>query len=260
MTCDEFEELSGAFALDAVTPAERQAAEEHLATCVKCTTLLQELHGVVALLPLTVPQVKPSATLKERILEAIRQERMVQPAPGQPVPTRQARRPRWNSRTLVAAVLMLSLFSGMIAWNVSLNHQVSVLQQQVVALSHQHNQLPGVTAYSVQGTGQDKGATGKLLYYPEQDITVLIIQGLPQPQGLHVYQGWLLHLKGKDITDVTSVGLLNIQNGRASVSFPGNVTGYDATAISIEPGPIATLKAPKGNVVALGLLKNSTSS
>jgi len=35
MTCEEFEELSGAFALDAVTPAERLAAEEHLATMRK---------------------------------------------------------------------------------------------------------------------------------------------------------------------------------------------------------------------------------
>jgi hypothetical protein len=29
MTCEEFEELSGAYALDAVTPAERLAAEAH---------------------------------------------------------------------------------------------------------------------------------------------------------------------------------------------------------------------------------------
>src|SRR5947209_8737224 len=251
MTCNEFEELSGAFALDAVTPVERQAAEEHLATCVKCTKLLQELHGVVALLPLTVPQVKPSASLKARILEAIRQESMgrpVQPAPGQPVPAGQARQPRWNLRTLVAAVaavLILSLFSAMAAWNVSLNHQVGVLQQQVAALSPQHN-APAVATYPVQGTGQDKGATGRLVYFPELNMTVLTIKGLPQPEGLHVYQGWLYHLKGKDSPGYTSVGLLNVLNGSASVSFPGNVTGYDAAAISIEPGPIATPKAPKG--------------
>ena len=63
MTCDEFEEISGAYALDAVTPAERQAAEAHLASCAKCTTLFQELRGVVSLLPLSVPQIKPSPAL-----------------------------------------------------------------------------------------------------------------------------------------------------------------------------------------------------
>jgi len=59
MTCEEFEELSGAFALDAVTPAERQAAETHLATCVRCTRLFQEMRSVVSLLPLSVPQISP---------------------------------------------------------------------------------------------------------------------------------------------------------------------------------------------------------
>ncbi len=55
MTCGEFEELSGAYALDAVTPAERLAAEAHLATCARCTRLFQETRGVVSLLPLSVP-------------------------------------------------------------------------------------------------------------------------------------------------------------------------------------------------------------
>ncbi len=71
MNCQEFEELSGAYALDAITPAERQEADEHLATCLKCTLLLSELREVVSLLPLTVPQVNPSPTLKERIFAVI---------------------------------------------------------------------------------------------------------------------------------------------------------------------------------------------
>ena len=52
MTCEEFEELSGAYALDAVTPEERRSAAEHLANCAQCRGLLQELNKVVALLPL----------------------------------------------------------------------------------------------------------------------------------------------------------------------------------------------------------------
>ena len=41
MTCEEFEELSGAFALDAVTPAEHEEAEEaeaHLTICARCAS------------------------------------------------------------------------------------------------------------------------------------------------------------------------------------------------------------------------------
>jgi len=251
MTCEEFEELSGAFALDAVTPAEREAAEAHLATCAKCTHLLRELHGAVTLLPLSVLQMNPSPALKERILAAIRQEST---RTGRQ-PARLTRRQRWTPRILVAAAaLMFCLLSGMTVWNISLNHQVTSLQQQVTNLSsHPTN----VATYTVKGTSQDKGAVGKLLYYPQQNITVLIIHGLPQLPGLQVYQGWLLH-HGKNSTRVTSIGLLNVQNGSASLSFSGNVVGYDTTDISMEPGPAATPNAPKGHVVAQGSLKQST--
>src|SRR5258708_39447312 len=93
MTCEEFEELSGAYVLDAVTPAERKAAEAHLATCVKCTRLYQELRGVVSLLPLSAPQVNAPASLQKRIMSAIREEskdvtgQPPRPSPQSPRPT-----------------------------------------------------------------------------------------------------------------------------------------------------------------------------
>src|SRR5260370_9249121 len=213
MTCEEFEELSGAFALDAVTPVERQAAEAHLATCARCTHLFKELRKVVTLLPLSVPQVNPSPALKERILAAIRQEsRRIR---GQPA--RLSKKQRWTQRILVAvAVLMLCLFSGMTAWNISLNQQVTALQEQVTSLSAYN-----ATGYIVRGTSQDKDATGQLMYLPKQNITVLTVRGLPQLQGAHVYQGWLAHLKGTSFTDMSSIGLLNVRNGSATLSFSG---------------------------------------
>jgi putative zinc finger protein len=74
MTCDEFEELSGAYALDAVTLAEREAARAHLAGCAECMRLLQELRAVVDLLPYAVTQANPPESLKWRLLEAVRNE------------------------------------------------------------------------------------------------------------------------------------------------------------------------------------------
>jgi len=265
MTCEEFEELSGAFALDAVTPAEQLEAKEHLATCAKCARLFQEMRGVVSLLPLSVPQIPPPPALQDRIFAAIREEsngiaeqpirrntrvRLQQP--------QRAWRPRWNPGTLVAAAaLMFCLLGGSLAWNFSLNHQIAVLQQQVTQLTTHPPTSSNVVSYSVKGTNPALGATGLMYYYPQQHVSMLVMYGLPQPKGTHVYQGWLLHTNGKGITSVTSIGLLNIINGTASVSFAGNVSGYDAAAISIEPGPIATPKAPKGSVVALGSLKHS---
>lgn len=265
MTCEEFEEIAGAFALDAVTPTEREAAEAHLAGCTRCTHMLQEMRGVVSLLPLSVPQVSPSPALQGRILSAVHEESRSaagQPAQGiartQIQSPRRTRRPRWNPRILVAAaVLMLCLLGGSLAWNISLNNQITTLQQQITRLTAHSTAPANVVSYTVNGTNPSQGATGKLYYYPRQNVTVLVMYGLPQPQGSHVYQGWLLHTKGKNITGTTSIGLLNIVNGKASVSFSGDISGYDATAISMEAGPTATPNAPKGSVVALGSLKHT---
>jgi anti-sigma-K factor RskA len=242
MTCEEFEELSGAYALDAVTPAEREAAQAHLAGCAACTRRLRELQAVVDLLPYSAQQVNPPASLKGRLFEAIRMEN----TPTQPVPIPRSAPSRsrrsWSTQVLaIAAVLALLLFGGMTAWNVSLQHQISSLQQQNTSLQHQV-----ALAYGLHGSG----TTGKLIYLPEQHITLLVIDGLPQLHGTQVYQGWLIHGK-----QPTSVGLLSMQNGVASVIYPGSIAGYQVAAVSREPGPMASKNVPAGPVVVAGDLK-----
>jgi len=241
MTCEEFEDLAGAYTLDDVTPAERQAAAAHLASCARCRSLLHNLSGAVELLPFAVAPVEPRAEVWERIVEAL--------PPGHPKP--RTNRRWWTPRLLaVAAIVLLCLVSGMAAWNLSLTRQVASLQQQ---LAHEPA-LSGVLTYPVTGTSPAQSIRGEVFYWPQQQLTVLILHGLPQPQGSQVYQGWLLHLSGTQITATTGIGLLNLVDETASLSFSGEVIGYNAVAVSLEPGPRATPKAPKGKVVALGVL------
>lgn len=257
MTCEGFEELSGAYALDAVTPAEREEARAHLAGCANCTRLLQELRVVVDLLPYAVEQVSPPVALKERIFEAIRMEnretQTITPATQtistttQPNPINRSRPPRrrWGTQLLaIAAVLAFLLFGGTVAWNVSLQQQNASLEQQVSSLQNQ-----GSLAYELHGNG----TSGKLVYLPKQNITLMIIDGLPQLHGTQVYQGWLI--QG---TQPTSMGLLSVENGVASVVYHGSITGYQVAAVSKEPGPLASKNAPSGPVVATADLKQPT--
>lgn len=268
MTCEEFQELSGAFVLGAVTPEEHRAAQEHLATCASCPHLVQELRAAVNFLPLSVPQVSPSPALKERIMAEICPE-------SQPIPLPQRarsdlrstqRRPRrmsWTTRLLaVAALVMFALFGGMTAWNVSLQHQVSTLQanatqlqqtnstqaQQINALHRQITQV-----YALAGMQSAQNATGSLFYIPQQNVTVLVLHDLPKLQGNQIYQGWLLH-NNKPV----SIGVLSMQNGVASLTFPGTISGYEVAAISREPGPAPSQKAPVGPVVAAGQIQHPT--
>jgi anti-sigma-K factor RskA len=256
MTCEEFEELSGAYALGAVTPAEREAARAHLAGCAKCTRHLQELRTVVDLLPYSVTQVDPPQSLKRRILEAVHREN--RNTPTEPTPINQRPGRRWGTQLLaVAAVLLLLLFGGMIGWNVSLQQQNTSLEHQVTSLQQRSSSLEGqvtilehqvALSYAIQG---NSGATGKLIYLPGQNITILVVEGLPQLKGTQVYQGWLIHGN-----QPRSIGLLSMENGVASVTYPGNISGYQVAAVSREPGPAASKNAPAGPVVAEGELKH----
>ena len=273
MTCEEFEEISGAYVLDAVTPEERRAAQAHLATCANCTRLVQELSAAVSLLPLAAPQVTPSPALKERILQAIRQQDS--PIPLQQPTPRQARRlirrrAGWGARLLaVAAIVLFLITGGMTAWNVSLQHQLTTVQAsnaqlsgQVSALQHTNtSQSDRITTlqrqvarvYNIAGMHIAQTATGSLLYLPQQNITVLVLHGLPRLQGTQIYQGWLLR-NGKPM----SIGVLSVQNGIASLTYPGAISGYDTAAVSQEAGPTASLVVPRGPVVAAGLLQHPT--
>jgi anti-sigma-K factor RskA len=272
MTCEEFEELSGAYVLDAVTPEERQAARAHLATCANCTRLAQELGAAVSVLAYAAPQVTPSPALLERIIQAILRE--PRPAAVQQPPRRvrppTRRRAAWATRLLAVAALVLFLITGgMTAWNVSLQHQLSTVQadntqlsSQVSALQQsnfrQASQISSLNrqvaqVYAIVGTTAAQNASGSLYYLPKQNITVLVLHNLPALQGKHIYQGWLLH-KGAPI----SIGVLSEQNGIASLIFPGTISGYDTAAVSQEAGPGPTPRAPVGAVVAAGLLQHPT--
>ena len=248
MTCEEFEELSGAYALGAVTPEEREAARAHIAGCAKCTRLAQDLRAVVGVLPLSVTQVDPPESLKERLLAEIRKEGSTPARPVQ-IGQRPRQRRRWVTPLLAAAAILgLMLFGGVLAWNISLLHQVSSLEQQSNSLEARVTSLQRqlALAYGLQG----RGARGKLIYFPQQNITVLVIEGLPQLEGTQVYQGWLIH-----DNQPLSIGLLSVQNGIASVTFPGNITGYQTAAVSREPGPHPSKNKPIGPIVAAGELK-----
>lgn len=262
MTCEEFEEISGAYALDAVTPEERAEARAHLAQCEKCTRLYQELHDVVALLPLSVTQIEPPASLKERIFASIRQEGTSVPAQPTPI-TQRPRRQRSGLLTqlLAAALVLLLVLSGsMTAFNISLQGQNASLAHQITVLRSQHSMLSGqVSSLKTQVANvlktynlavishATKGATGQLIYIPEHNLAVLLIRGLPPPQGTQVYQGWLI--QGEK---TVSIGLLSVQNGVASLDYPGTLAGSAYAAVSLEPGPFASAKPTK--VVAIGKL------
>ncbi len=70
MTHDELHELTGGYVLGALSDAERQAFEAHLATCAVCAAEVKALRGVAHSLAYAVPQRDLPPALRERVLHA----------------------------------------------------------------------------------------------------------------------------------------------------------------------------------------------
>ncbi len=260
MTCEEFRELAGAFALGAVTPQETLEAREHLQSCADCTRYWQELRATVDFLSMAAEEVSPRAEVKKHILAQVRNEprqSIVTPRPVgmESLPTPRKRKYDAGRIWLAAAALfLLCLCVGLSVWNVGLQGQVTSRGQQLTVAAQQNSVLQQQArevplTFSIQGLKDMAGASGKLLYIPRENLTVVIIQGLPKPQGSAVYQGWLIQNKKP-----TSMGLLFLQNGTASLTYHGSIANFDVAAISLEPGPAASLNAPVGPVIATGQL------
>jgi anti-sigma-K factor RskA len=229
MTCQECEELSGAYVLGALGEAEQEEVEAHLVQCADCKHLIQELQPIVDMLPLAVPQIEPSPRVKAQLMAKIRSS---QPASIQQTRPQPQRIRSWRMPLVaIAAVLLLAFTGTMTAWNL-------FLQQQLAQLA------PIKT--SIQGTAQGTGAHGQITYLSQQNISIVVVQNLPALQGTQVYQGWVI--QGKQ---PASIGVFNVQNGTASLDVQGDVRGYTAVAVSLEPGPQASIGAPKGPVIAL---------
>ncbi|GLV58905.1 hypothetical protein KDH_57330 [Dictyobacter sp. S3.2.2.5] len=251
MTCQDFEELSGAYVLGALTPEEKKAMDEHLAQCRDCASKLTELQEIANLLPLASQDVEPAADLKQRFFAHLQQEQLsttgrpsrqsaILPLSARAAGRRSSGQIVRAALIAVAAVFVFAALGGMVLWNLSLQHQIAVLSTNVVQAN----------TYKLQGTAGGSSSQGELTCYTRQQLCIVVMHGLPPISGNQVYQGWLL--QGKQ---PTSLGLFTVRNGTATLPFQGGTRGYDAVAISLEPGPAATPQAPKGPVVALGMLR-----
>ncbi|GHO95372.1 anti-sigma factor [Reticulibacter mediterranei] len=241
MDCQEFQELSGAYVLGALSQEERREAEAHLSQCTSCVHTLQELKKAADYLPFAVPSVEPSASVKTRLFATIQAEagQQVQNTQVRPLMKKQARPSWWSywqTRVLatVAAIFLL-LFGGMAAWNIALQRQLATTP-------------PSLTT-TIQGTNQTSGIQGVALYLPQTRTTTVVVRGLPALAGTTIYQGWLIKNNQPQ-----SIGRFDVRDGTATLNFSGDGGAYDAIAISREPGPQASQDHPQGPVVATGSL------
>lgn len=247
----EMHDLVGAYVLDALSPAETRAFQEHLHSCPECQVEVRQLQEAVGTLPLAVDMIEPPADLFARIRDTIEHERPAlkpitggRPTPRRPVP--------WSYLELAVAAAAAVLIVALGAWNIHLQSQISKDQ---TALQYQHaiSQaiLNGGHVSTIPGTAVAPGATAALVQPPHPGPSYLIVKGLPDLASNRVYEVWLVKPSKSPVpAGVFSSGSTGVQIWQLSKS----ARGFPVTAVTEEPGPRGS-RVPRGPKVLAGAVR-----
>jgi anti-sigma-K factor RskA len=199
-THSEHEENVGAYLLGALTDLETTAFERHLAGCARCREEVERLRLVADALPRSVTPMEPPPSLKESLMQVVREEARAGQARAEAAPASERRegvelRSAASERGRAAGVLerILPRFPRVrpaIAW-----------ASAAVLLA-----VGAVTGYAVGELAGDDGRTvtakvdksrvpfaSASLVVPEDQGkgAILRMHGLPELESNRVYQVWL---------------------------------------------------------------------
>ena len=257
---DRFAALTGLYALDALTPAERREFEGHLAVCLRCATEVRELTFVSSALAQATATAEPPPQVRERLLASIGRHRMPT------LPVRAAVTP-W-----LAAAASLVLAIGLGTYASQLRGRVTALESALADASQRAAANERLVADARRDAGEAR-VTLAVLTAP--DLARIDLAGQPAapsasarafwsrsrglmftasnlpalPQG-RVYQLWVLSKQPAPI----SAGLLTPDaQGRvtAMIETPANLPQPVAMAVTLEPA--GGVPAPTGEKYLVGL-------
>lgn len=177
MEPEAIHELTAAYSLNALDPAEEREYEEHLRHCPRCREELAGLQEAATALAYATEGPSPPAALRERILEAAVAER------SNVVPLRQ----RWTTPVLTAAAaaaaavaIGLGLWASSLSGSLSDERTAAAANARVIALfSGQVQQVPL------------DGATGTLVVNRSGDAA-LVVEGLQSAPDGKTYEAWVI--------------------------------------------------------------------
>jgi anti-sigma-K factor RskA len=224
MTTADIHALTGAYALDAVSGAEREAFERHLSECESCAQEVRELRETATRLALAATEDPPPA-LRARVLDQIKAVRQLPPETTV-VPLRRRDRGGLALRlTGVAAAVLLVAAVALGVLVVRQNDQLDRVQAQAAEMTEI------LRAGDVQLLSEDKGDSGLMVIAMSraQNRMVVLTDRLPNPPSGHDFQVWTGHGD-----EMISAGFLNPENGEAllEISDFGNA---DAIGVTVEP-------------------------
>jgi anti-sigma-K factor RskA len=204
-------ELSAAYALDALDPAEEREFEQHLRTCEHCREDVASFEAAAAALAFGVASPEPPPALRGRILQRVQSERAVV------VPFKRRRISFGVVSGLAAAAAVVAIGLGI--WAVSLSNDLDATREVNRVLAD-----PGARTIELEG------ADGRLVVSPEGDAALVVRNLDPAPQG-QTYQAWVIEGKAAP----KPAGLFNGDDRNDLLLLDQDVPANAVVAVTVEP-------------------------
>ncbi|KYH45654.1 anti-sigma factor [Branchiibius sp. NY16-3462-2] len=196
------------YVMDALDPAQRDAADQHLATCAECRAEVSEFQELTAPLGATVPPVAPPPHLREAILAEVATT---------PQDNVRALRPRRRTQWLAAAAAAVVLAGG--ATTVALWPQTPA---PVSAVQQIESASDATTFTAPLGDGTMRVVASKSL-----DRSVIRLSDVSALPAGKVYQAWMLADTGPVSAGVVAPG--------QDVLMKGSPNAATGAAVTVEP-------------------------
>jgi anti-sigma-K factor RskA len=253
---EQLGDQAAAYALGALTPAERLAFEAHLAECAICAAEVRSFAPVAAGLAHLVPAEEPAPHVRARLMSVV------------------SRRSPWSASWLAAAA-SIALAVGLGGYSAALRTRVTGLESQLreatrraeasegqmaearrVAFEAQSQvavlAAPDLARIDLAGQPVAPTATARAFWSRTRGL-VFTASNLPAPPPGRAYQLWVLTAQPAPI----SAGMLSIDaSGRVTARFdtPPDLPRPVAMAVTLEPE--GGVPAPTGAKYLVGLATN----
>ena len=253
----QLSDQAAAYVLGALTPAERQAFESHLAMCAECAAEVRSLAPVAGSLAHLVPAAEPASAVRARLLSAI------SPYPA----AAGSRNPGWLALAAsLALAVALGGYAGQLRGRVTTlesrlrdetlraeagERQVAEVRRTAFEAQSQVAVLaaPDLARIDLAGEPAAPAASARAFWSRSRGL-VFTASNLPPPPAGRAYQLWVITAQPAPI----SAGMLTLDaSGRVHARFdmPSDIPRPVAIAVTLEPA--GGVPAPTGDKYLVGL-------
>ena len=217
---DEIRDDLAAYALGALQGPELERLEEHLAECEACRGYLQWLEPAVEVLPASVEQLTPPRSLEKSLMATVRAEAK-QASESRREERQGFRWPSWRGLALRPATVLAAI--GVLAVGLAVGFAIRGSDDSA-----------DQTVIAAQATPAAQGPVDAELER-DGDSGTLRVSQMPQLQPNEVYEAWIAHGEGNDITVQPAGTFVLESDGSGSAVVDGSLEGADAVLVTREP-------------------------